>query len=129
MTEAARQRYRQRLLQLGRRVNLDISQLSSEALRASGGEAAGGLSDTPIHPADVAGEVYEQEVALDLLEHEEAARAEIAAALERIDAGTFGVCEGCGRALPSARLDAIPFARYCIDCERSVEAISRRSGG
>lgn len=122
MTDAAARRYRARLLQLGQRVNLDISQLASEALRASGGEAAGGLSDTPIHKADVASEVYDHEIALDLLEHEEKARAEIAQALERIEKGTFGVCEGCGRAIAAARLDAIPFTRYCIDCERKAEA-------
>jgi RNA polymerase-binding protein DksA len=47
---------------------------------------------------------------------------QVAAALERLDAGTFGKCLDCGRAIPEARLDAVPYTAYCIDCERNHEA-------
>lgn len=46
----------------------------------------------------------------------------IDAALERIDAGTFGRCTECGTQIPMARLTAIPYAAYCIACERKIEA-------
>lgn len=42
--------------------------------------------------------------------------AENTAALERLDAGTFGVCESCGRDIPEARLEARPSARLCVEC-------------
>lgn len=41
---------------------------------------------------------------------------EVDAALRRVDAGTYGVCESCGRAIAPARLEARPFARYCVAC-------------
>ena len=37
-------------------------------------------------------------------------------ALTKFDAGTFGTCEGCGGQIPEARLEAMPSARYCMDC-------------
>src|SRR5690606_36479873 len=42
--------------------------------------------------------------------------ADIAAALERLDAGTYGVCANCGEAIAPARLEARPYARTCISC-------------
>lgn len=42
--------------------------------------------------------------------------ADIAAALERLDVGTYGVCENCGEPIPAARLEARPYARTCISC-------------
>ncbi|WP_285137991.1 TraR/DksA C4-type zinc finger protein [Microbacterium sp. lyk4-40-TSB-66] len=46
----------------------------------------------------------------------EAERAEILAARERVTSGVFGVCERCGSAITDARLEARPFARFCIAC-------------
>jgi DnaK suppressor protein len=43
-------------------------------------------------------------------------------ALYRIDAGTFGCCLGCGRDIDSERLEALPFAEYCVACERRHES-------
>jgi len=37
-------------------------------------------------------------------------------ALAKLDAGTYGVCESCGKAISEARLEAMPATRYCIDC-------------
>ena len=44
---------------------------------------------------------------------------EIDAALERLKTGTFGKCCECGAEIPAARLEAVPFARYCMTCEKS----------
>ena len=41
---------------------------------------------------------------------------EIEAAIERLDAGTYGMCERCGQPISKARLEALPAARTCIDC-------------
>lgn len=45
-----------------------------------------------------------------------AERAEVDAALARVDAGTYGICAKCGRDIPPGRLEARPFATTCVDC-------------
>ena len=51
-----------------------------------------------------------------LVARAEAALREVDAALARLDAGTYGVCERCGRALPAGRLAARPTAATCVGC-------------
>ncbi len=46
---------------------------------------------------------------------------EIDAAQARLEAGTFGVCEGCAVPIPLARLRAVPVARFCVQCQTRVE--------
>ncbi len=54
---------------------------------------------------------------------------DVVAALRKIDDGSFGACERCGEPIPEKRLDALPFARYCIDCQRVVEQEERMATG
>ena len=51
------------------------------------------------------------------------------AALQKIDDGSFGDCERCGETIGDKRLEALPFARYCIDCQRLVEEEERTAAG
>lgn len=122
MTEAEINHYRQRLLAMKRRLSGDLSELADEALRPVGGEASGNLSDVPLHPADLATENYDVEVALELTENEDRILAEVDGALARIERGTFGRCENCGREIPKERLEAVPYTRYCIRCARELQA-------
>jgi RNA polymerase-binding transcription factor DksA len=121
MTKAELQAYQQQLFELRDRLNGDVSHLADEALRKTGREAGGNLSSMPIHMADLGTDAFEQENTLNLLQNEEKGLAEIAAALERIDQGTFGQCENCGGVIPSARLKILPYARYCVECARKLE--------
>jgi RNA polymerase-binding transcription factor DksA len=121
MTEREIESYRRRLLDLGARLKGDIAAVSAEALRRAGGEASGSLSNAPLHLADLATDHFDQEVSLGLLENEEQSLAAIAAALGRIDAGRFGLCEECGKEVPKERLDALPFASRCLECARRAE--------
>jgi DnaK suppressor protein len=50
-------------------------------------------------------------------------------ALERLDEGTYGTCEECGGDMKEKRLQALPFARYCVDCQREKERFTDRDGG
>jgi len=54
---------------------------------------------------------------------------EVTAALHKIDEGSFGSCERCGEAISEKRLEALPFARYCITCQRAVEEEERMTAG
>ena len=86
MTKDDIKRYRRRLLALKKRLGGDLSALEEQALRPVGGEAAGGLSDVPVHPADLGTDNFEEELALSLLENEEQLLEEVVDALARIDA-------------------------------------------
>jgi len=121
MTKSVIDAFRMELLNLRSRLKGDVSHLADEALRKAGGEASGSLSNMPIHMADLGTDNFEQEFTLGLLQNEEQALAEIAAALERIDQGAFGRCEECDKEIPRARLQALPYARHCLDCARKLE--------
>jgi DnaK suppressor protein len=125
MTKAEINSYRRRLLALKKRLGVDLSELEEEALQPVGGETSGGLSDVPVHPADLGTDNYEEEVALTMLENEAQLLVEINDALARIEHGTFGRCENCGQEISRERLEALPYARYCTRCARKFEAEAR----
>jgi RNA polymerase-binding transcription factor DksA len=110
--------YRGKLLALRDCHAGDFSSLAVEA-RNSEDEAGGNLSHVPIHMADLG--THEREFTLGLLANEGHTLEEIAAALGRIEQGTFGHCEGCQQAIPKDRLRALPYARYCVECARRLQ--------
>src|SRR5256885_9178830 len=113
--------YRQQLTAMRSQLRGDVSHLTSEALRKTGGEASGSLSNTPIHMADLGTDNFEQEFTLGLIQNEEQALDEIGAALDRLDQRTFGRCEEFQKEVPRTRLQAIPYTRYCVECARKLE--------
>ena len=121
LTSAEIEGYRQLLLEKWAELLGDVNHIEEEALRTSRLDAAGDLSSMPIHMADLGTDNFEQEFALGLMDSERKILAEIRDALQRIDQGTFGICEGTGKPIAKARLDAKPWARYCIDYARMVE--------
>ena len=62
MTTAEIDHFRRRLLDLRKRVGGDLTELEGEALKPVGGESSGGLSDVPLHPADLGTEEFEEEL-------------------------------------------------------------------
>jgi DnaK suppressor protein len=123
MTKAELNHFRRRLLYLKKRVGGDLTELEEEALRPAGGESSGGLSDVPVHPADMGTDNFDKELDLALVENEEQLLVEINDALDRIEKGTFGRCENCHRRIAKARLEALPYARYCIRCAARFESV------
>jgi RNA polymerase-binding protein DksA len=79
------------------------------------------LSNMPIHMADIGTDNYETEYTLGLVDSERKLMREINEALDRIENCTYGICEGSGKSIPKARLEAIPWARYCVDYARLLE--------
>jgi RNA polymerase-binding transcription factor DksA len=77
------------------------------------------LSDYDQHPADTASETFEREKDVSILEQLENELEELQAALERIDAGTYGVDEVTGKPIAPERLEAVPTARTNVDTERA----------
>src|SRR5262249_30321208 len=83
---------------------------------------SGNLSHVPIRVADLGSDSFEQEFTLGLLENDEQKLKEIDAALERIEQWRFGRCEECGKVISKERLEALPYARHCIECARKYIA-------
>jgi RNA polymerase-binding protein DksA len=88
---------------------------------SNGGWQDGNAGSMPTHPADIGTDNYEHEFTLGLLESERALLAEIDEALERMENGTYGVCQGTGQPIGYPRLRARPWAKYCIDYARKIE--------
>jgi RNA polymerase-binding transcription factor DksA len=80
-----------------------------------------GLSANNQHPADLATDAFERARDVSIAWRLEGQLADVARALQRIDDGTFGRCEACGRALDEARLQALPAARFCLDDQELAE--------
>ncbi|MBA3431392.1 MAG: TraR/DksA C4-type zinc finger protein [Actinobacteria bacterium] len=87
--------------------------------------ASGELSSVDQHPADEATETLEREQDESILDQFEGELKDIDRALERLDEGTYGTCEVCGKPIGDERLDAMPAARLCIDDQAKAERNGR----
>lgn len=93
----------------------DVATMRNEALSRNRQDAAGDLSNMPLHPADVGSDHYEQEFTLGLIESERQIVREIDEALLRIQKGIYGICAATGRPIGLARLRVMPWAKYCYE--------------
>ena len=85
----------------------------------AGGELSSAAGDQ--HIADHASELVDRELDESLEENAEQIGREIEAALARIDDGTYGTCNRCGKPIPEERLEAVPYATLCVECKRLEE--------
>jgi DnaK suppressor protein len=110
--------FRDLLLEKRREIVGDMSSMEREALRSGSGS---NLSTLPIHMADMGTDNYEQEFTLGLVEKDRNLLREINNALAKIQNGAYGMCEGTGKPIAKARLEAQPWARFSIDYARKIE--------
>jgi RNA polymerase-binding transcription factor len=108
-------KYKKLLLERRQELASALNNMADEALKPNGGGRD--VEDS----ADFGSDQFEQEFTLGLMESEQNVIREIDAALDRIDGGTFGTCEGSGEKIPKARLDALPWARYTVTFQEKVE--------
>jgi RNA polymerase-binding transcription factor DksA len=97
------------------------------AMRRSGAGMIGSeLAHVDNHPADEGSDLHEQEVdqTTELFLEEEERR--IGEARRALADGTYGICKGCGRPIPPERLQAVPEAVRCLDCQRHFEGRHRQ---
>ena len=101
----------------------------AERLRQEGADPveSSELSKIDQHPAELGTETFEREMGLTTLTIVEGELTDIDDALRRLDQGTYGICEECGKPIDEARLEAVPWARYCVVDQARVErAVSHR---
>lgn len=120
MRKTAVQKYERQLRALAARVGDTVASLEQSVRTPGGGEGDGGLSSAPLHLADLGTDAQIQEVDSALLENESYIRSEVEAALGRVESGTYGTCERCAKSIPVARLDALPYTRYCTPCSAAT---------
>jgi RNA polymerase-binding transcription factor DksA len=128
MTRAEHQKYRNRLLSLNQRFLGNYQRVREETLRQTGGAASGGLSNVPLHLADLGTDSAEHEVEVLVMENEGHLLEQIQRALSRLDQGEFGYCLECKRDIPAARLEALPYTPYCVECARRLEQLRGANG-
>lgn len=96
---------------------LDLDELSFEA--------TGEVTHIKTHPADLATDTQQIEIFSSLSERNLQNLQEIEEALDRVDRGEYGVCLSCNDPISSKRLEILPEARYCIDCEQDFEDLKK----
>jgi len=116
---------KEKLLQLRDAMVDSMAGVAQDTLRsrAEGSEA----SAFGMHQADAGSDAYDRDFALSLLSQEQDALYEIDQALKRIELGSYGTCEMSGKPIPRARLEAIPFARFTVECQSQLEKQNKAS--
>ncbi len=117
------QKQREKLLALKDTLLDSMNGVAKDSLRsrAEGSEA----SAFGMHQADAGSDAYDRDFALSLLSQEQDSLYEIDEALKRIENGTYGICEMSGKVVPHARLEALPFTRYTVECQAELEKRNR----
>lgn len=113
-------RFKARLLEERQRVVDAIDNIHAENPGSLGDETEE-LTFQDNHPGDVATATFDREMASTLEDNSSYVLSEIDAALQRIEAGTFGTCKACGGPVGEERLEALPWATLCIEDKRKQE--------
>jgi RNA polymerase-binding protein DksA len=108
-------RYREILRVLRQELAGDIGHLEADAFQSDGERASAD------NPADIGSDSFAQEFSLELLQRDGETLDLVEDALKRLEAGDFGRCEECEGWIVKARLEALPFAKNCIECQRAEE--------
>jgi len=120
-------RYYRVLVELRNHVLESLGQHSEETLKRSAKEDAGDLSGYGQHMADAGTDTFDRDFALSLVSNEQEALSEVEAAISRIRAGTYGICELTGKPISRDRLLAVPFTRYSAEAQKELEKTRHRS--
>lgn len=106
-------KYYQNLLDLRERLVHQMSGLAKESAEE--------MSSYSLHMADSGTDNFDRDFALSLLSSDQDAVYEIEEALKRIEKDTYGICELTGKAIPEARLEAIPWTRFTVEAQAQLE--------
>jgi RNA polymerase-binding protein DksA len=117
LTPSEIQKFKESLLEKRNEILHNVLCMEDETLH----KAKTDLSNAPFHMADAGSDNFEMENTLCLMDSERKILLEIRNALDRIEQGTYGICEGGGERIPKTRLKAIPWARYCLNCANLSE--------
>ncbi len=130
MDKVTQSNFKKRLLQEREKLTGQIDFLDEQGqsgLGMSMKDSTSELSTYDNHPADLGTEVFERSKDFSLRENAMLTVADIDGALERINDGTYGACEVCGRDIPLERLEAVPSTSKCRNCKEAEENIPHQN--
>jgi DnaK suppressor protein len=119
MRKALLKNAREKLLEIRRQVLRDIDNDLKEGRE--------GVKDDGKDTYDLASEERDREISFILSDREREKLQGIQEALERIEDGTYGMCESCESEIAAARLEALPFTRLCVSCQSDREKELKQS--
>ncbi len=111
-------KYKKLLLELREKIMGDIHQMRGDTNTEEDRNSDSGHA---LHMADVATDMYDREFSLGLASNDRELLRKINAALQRIEDGTFGYCLATGNPISKKRLEAIPYAEYCLEYQEQLE--------
>lgn len=120
-------RYYKLLIELRNHVTGQLDQHTEETLKRSSKDDSGDLSSYGQHMADAGTDTFDRDFALSLVSNEQEALSEIEAAIQRIKAGTYGICEVTQKPIAKERLLAVPFTRYSAEAQKELERNRHRA--
>ena len=101
-------------------IQAEIDRMSAE-IRWLGGDQEDESSGLSNHMADEGSDVMEQERLSTISADLQDVVRQIDGALQRMDNGTYGICQRCGKPINPERLEAFPYVAFCIDCQSLLE--------
>jgi len=114
-------RFYKLLIDLRNHLTAGITLHSEETLKRSSKDDSGDLSSYGQHMADAGTDTFDRDFALSLVSSEQEALSEIDAAIKRIHAGTYGICEITQKPISKDRLLAVPFTRHSAEAQKGLE--------
>lgn len=100
-----------------RKIEGDMDGLNKTTL-----EQGSDLSHYPDDPSYIANAEFEKPMAFNIMNVDQSILEQVNDALHKIANGTYGICEKCGKKITIKRLEAKPWARYCVKCREELEA-------
>ncbi|MBR4821055.1 TraR/DksA C4-type zinc finger protein, partial [bacterium] len=104
------------LLKKRARLMGNVEKLEEESFMNSQKDYSGDISGYKTHIADIGSDASGMELMLGLASNQQKLLQQVNDALARIEDGTYGLCQMCGKPIPQARLEAIPEAELCLNC-------------
>lgn len=121
MNKKDMKRFEKKLVGERDRLATFLGKLESSVLKRTQRESSGDLSAYSIHMADLGTDAIERENDLQVASAEARLLVEINEAIGRIEDGTYGTCESCGKPIDHNRLEVVPQARYCLKCQEQAD--------
>lgn len=115
------EKYRKLLLEERDRIHNEMEVIEQEISFDDTGAGGSELADYDNHPADAGTETFFKERDVAVLDNWRDIMGRIDEALGKLDRGTYGTCDKCGREISKERLRAIPHAIYCVECQDIIE--------
>ena len=115
------EKYRKILVSERDRIHGEMEVIETDISDEDSGSGQSDLSDYDQHPADAGSDTFYMERDLAVRDNYHDILGRIDEALGKIERGTYGTCDRCGREITKARLEAIPYALYCVECQDIIE--------